>query len=114
ATNGFCAELLEARRAGFLDAPMSGGPEGAAQATLTLFVGGEEEPYRRALPVFRCYAGTVRLCGPAGSGTALKLVNQLLVVIHNGAAAEAGVFASRLGADPEVALALISAASGSS
>jgi len=114
ATNGFCAELLEARRAGFLDAPMSGGPEGVAQATLTLFVGGREDVYHRALPVFQCYAGTVRLCGPTGSGTALKLVNQLLVVIHNGAAAEAAVFASRLGVDLEVALEMISASYGSS
>jgi len=114
ATNAFCAELLRARQADFLDAPMSGGPEGVAQATLTLFVGGEEGPYQRALPVFRHYAGTVRLCGPTGSGTALKLVNQLLVVIHNGAAAEAAVFASRLGVDLEVALEMISAAYGSS
>jgi 3-hydroxyisobutyrate dehydrogenase-like beta-hydroxyacid dehydrogenase len=114
ATNGFCAELLKARQAGFLDAPMSGGPEGVTQATLTLFVGGEEDAYRRLLPVFECYAGTIRLCGPTGSGTALKLVNQLLVVIHNGAAAEATSFATRLGVDLEVALEMISASYGSS
>lgn len=114
ATNRFCAEPLEARGAEFLDAPMSGGPEGVAQGTLTLFVGGQETAFRRALPVFQCYAGAVRLCGPAGSGTALKLVNQLLVVIHNGAAAEAAVFASRLGVDLQVALEMISASYGSS
>jgi len=114
ATNQFCAELLRARQAEFLDAPMSGGPEGVAQATLTLFVGGDDATYRKALPVFQCYAGAVRLCGPAASGTALKLVNQLLVVIHNGAAAEAAVFATRLGVDLEVALEMISVSYGSS
>jgi 3-hydroxyisobutyrate dehydrogenase/2-hydroxy-3-oxopropionate reductase len=114
ATNAHCARLLKDKRADFLDAPMSGGPEGVVQASLTLFVGGEEEAYRRALPVFECYAGTIRLCGPAGSGTALKLVNQLLVVIHNGAAAEATFFATKLGVDLQVVLEMISASYGSS
>lgn len=113
-TNRSVAQLLAARGAAFLDAPMSGGPEGARAGTLTLFVGGDQDAYRIALPLLKAYGKTIRLCGPTGSGTVLKLANQLLVVIHTAATAEAAVFAARLGADPEVLLEMIGPSYGGS
>src|SRR6202011_5010207 len=50
--NRLCAELLRENGADFLDAPVSGGPAGAAAGTLTVMVGGEQAAYDRALPVF--------------------------------------------------------------
>jgi 3-hydroxyisobutyrate dehydrogenase len=81
----------------FLDAPVSGGPEGAAAGTLAIMVGGREEAFARALPVLQAYGRTVRRLGGVGSGTYAKLVNQLLTVVHGLAAAEAIAFADRTG-----------------
>jgi len=113
-TGARCRALLEPRGAAFLDAPMSGGPEGSRAGSLTLFVGGDQAAYDAILPAFEAYGGTIRLCGPAGSGTVLKLANQLLVIIHTAATAEAAVFAARLGADPQVLLEMIGPSYGGS
>ncbi|MDV6271781.1 NAD(P)-dependent oxidoreductase [Rhodococcus globerulus] len=114
ATNRHCAELLNRRGAGFLDAPVSGGPAGAEAGTLTVMVGGDDTLYQRALPALEAFGNTVRLCGPIGSGQAVKLVNQLLVGIHTAAIAEATVLGSALGADPQVVLELIGSSFGGS
>jgi len=87
--NRWCADTLAAKHAAFLDAPVSGGPAGAEAGTLTVMVGGDEETFNRALPVFEQFGGTIRLCGPVGGGQAVKLVNQLLVAVHTMAASEA-------------------------
>ncbi len=100
--------------AGFLDAPVSGGPGGAQAGTLTVMVGGEQSVFDRAAPVFAAYGGTVRLCGATGSGQVMKLVNQLLVAIHTAASAEAAALATRLGADLEMVGELIGASFGGS
>lgn len=97
--NRWCAETLAAKHAAFLDAPVSGGPAGAEAGTLTVMVGGDEQTFNRALPVFQQFGGTIRLCGPVGGGQAVKLVNQLLVAVHTMAASEAAAFAMQLGAD---------------
>ncbi|MGC0366549.1 3-hydroxyisobutyrate dehydrogenase-like beta-hydroxyacid dehydrogenase [Rhodococcus sp. 27YEA15] len=113
-TNRFCAELVSARGAGFLDAPVSGGPAGAEAGSLTVMVGGDENDYQRALPAFESFGKTIRLCGPVGTGQAVKLVNQLLVGIHTAAIAEATVLGTALGADPKVVLDLVGSSFGGS
>lgn len=96
--------------AAFLDAPVSGGPLGATNASLTIMVGGEKAAFEKALPVFQAIGKTIRLCGPPASGTIIKLANQLLVAIHTAAAAEALAFVTKAGADPKVALEVLGSA----
>lgn len=112
--NRQCAEWLAVRGAGFLDAPVSGGPAGAQGGTLTVMVGGEQATYERVLPVFEAFGKNVKLCGPVGAGQVVKLVNQLLVGVHTAAIAEAAVFGAKLGADPQVLLDLIGTSFGGS
>lgn len=100
--------------AGFLDAPVSGGPARAEDGTLTIMVGGDDEVFERAQPVLSVLGQNVRHCGPSGAGTVVKLVNQLLVGIHTAAAAEALVFGTKAGADPQVLLDVIGSSFGGS
>jgi len=93
------AAALAGRSIGFLDAPVSGGPEGAEHGTLTIMAGGTAETFDRAAPVMRAYGTTVVRMGDAGAGSLTKLVNQLLTFVHGAAAAEALAFAERAGLD---------------
>src|SRR3954468_10070946 len=70
AVNRRCADLLAARGAQFLDAPVSGGPAGAQAGTLTVMAGGEKSAFEATLPVFQAFAKNIRLCGPTGAGQA--------------------------------------------
>ena len=88
-TSKACAEAAEAKGAMFLDAPISGGTERAENATLVIMAGGPEEAFAAALSAFDAMGGTVRHTGPTGTGTTVKLVNQLLVGVHTLVAAEA-------------------------
>jgi 3-hydroxyisobutyrate dehydrogenase/2-hydroxy-3-oxopropionate reductase len=112
--NRRCAQWLASRGADFLDAPVSGGPAGAAAGTLTVMVGGDDAVFQRAEPVFRAFGQNVRRCGPVGAGQVIKLVNQLLVAIHTAAISEAAVFGVKLGADPQVVLDVIGTSFGAS
>src|SRR5919108_4507597 len=102
-----CAERARERGADFLDAPVSGGPAGAQAGTLTIMVGGDKAAFGRALPLFQLMGKNIRLCGPTGAGTAIKLVNQLLVAINTAGVAEALVFGQRAGADLKTILEVI-------
>ena len=113
-TNLRCSELVRGKGAGFLDAPVSGGPGGAAAGTLTVMCGGSGADFERALPVFQAFGRMIRLCGPVGAGQAVKLVNQLLVGIHTAAIAEAAVLGMKLGADPAIVLELVGNSFGGS
>ncbi|MBB5750053.1 NAD(P)-dependent oxidoreductase [Micrococcus sp. TA1] len=98
------AAALAARGIHFVDAPVSGGPAGAAAGTLVTMCGGTDE----AVAVARLYleamcARIVHVGGP-GTGVSVKLVNQLLVAAHSVAAAEAAALVRTLGVDPEVTL----------
>jgi len=108
------AGLIGSRGAEFIDAPISGGPAGAQAGTLTVMVGGAQAAFDRALPVFRAFGKNIKLCGPAGAGQVVKLVNQLLVGVHAAAAMEAAVFGTKLGADPRVLLEVIGTSFGAS
>jgi len=93
------ATTLAERGAGYLDAPVSGGPTGAAAGTLTVMVGGGRPVFEAARPIFSAFGSVVTWCGPSGSGEKVKLVNQLLVAIHALASAEAAAFSVAMGAD---------------
>lgn len=94
-------EAARQRGALFLDAPISGGPEGARAGTLTIMVGGDEQVFEKALPVFRAMGKTIMHMGPAGSGSVTKLVNQLLVGVHILSSCEALLLGTRAGVNPE-------------
>lgn len=108
------AAALAAKGAAYLDAPVSGGPAGAAAGTLTIMVGGDEATLERVRPVLEAFGSTIRLCGPVGAGQVVKLVNQLLVGVHTAAIAEAATFGAALGADPQVLLELLGKSYGGS
>ena len=63
----------------FLDAPISGGQAGAESGTLTVMVGGDEPPFKKAEPVIDCYSKKIKLLGPSGSGQLTKMVNQICI-----------------------------------
>ena len=100
--------------AGFLDAPISGGPAGAKAATLTIMVGGDGVVFERALPVFRALGTNVHHVGPSGTGSVVKLVNQHLTAINTATVAEAMVLGAKAGADPRVLYDVIKTSFGSS
>ncbi len=85
----------------FVDAPVSGGSEGARNATLTIFVGGEPAAVERATPILGALGKTVTRFGPAGSGQAVKAVNQVMIAGVYLAVAEGMVLAMKAGLDPE-------------
>jgi 3-hydroxyisobutyrate dehydrogenase len=100
ATAGFAARLRE-RGVGFVDAPVSGGSEGAKNATLTIFVGGEPADVERANPVLSAMGKTITHFGPAGSGQAVKAVNQVVIAGIYLGVAEGMILAMKAGLDPE-------------
>ena len=82
-----------------LDAPVSGGSEGAAKGTLSIMVGGETAQYERALPVLQAVGKAITYTGPQGAGQMTKLANQILVVVNELAVCEALLFAQAGGLD---------------
>lgn len=101
-------ELVEARGAGWLDAPVSGGSEGAQNGTLSIMVGGGDSAFHTARPILEAYATTITHVGGLGDGQTVKLVNQILVVVNQLAVSEALVFAEAAGLDLERTLDAVS------
>ncbi|MDW8326655.1 MAG: NAD(P)-dependent oxidoreductase [Anaerolineales bacterium] len=102
------AAALRAKGAAMLDAPVSGGSEGAAQGTLTIMVGGQAADVERALPYLRAMGKTITHIGENGMGQMAKLVNQILVVVTMLGVSEALLFAKAGGLDLEKTLAAVS------
>ena len=92
---------------GFLDAPVSGGEQGARNGRLTVMCGGDAETFQRAEPVLAHYARAVRLLGPAGSGQLCKMVNQICIAGIVQGLAEGIHFALRAGLDAEAVIEVI-------
>jgi 2-hydroxy-3-oxopropionate reductase len=90
---------LAARGLAFVDAPVSGGPTGAEQASLTIMVGAEEPVLERIRPVLECLGQRIVHIGKIGSGQATKACNQLTLLITAEAVAEGLALAARLGLD---------------
>ncbi len=84
----------------YLDAPVSGGTLGAAQASLSIMVGGEMQDYEEAQPILGALGKTTWI-GPTGSGQLAKLANQAIVGVTIGAVSEALLLAAKGGANPE-------------
>jgi len=99
---------LAARGLHFLDAPVSGGSEGAAKGTLSIMVGGDSEQFTRALPYLQAMGKTITHVGGSGDGQTVKLVNQILVVGTMLAVSEALTFAKASGVDLQKTLAAVS------
>ena len=91
------AELLHSRRVQFLDCPVSGGTEGARDATLAIMVGGAPEAFARAQPILTVLGKTVTLFGATGSGQAAKATNQIMCAGIIETVAEAMAFARAQG-----------------
>jgi 3-hydroxyisobutyrate dehydrogenase-like beta-hydroxyacid dehydrogenase len=79
----------------YADAPLTGGPEQAAKAELGVLVGADDRTYAALVPVFKCFATTIRHFGPPGSGHAAKLVSNMLVTGMVALVAEAFTAARR-------------------
>lgn len=97
-----------------LDAPVSGGPHGAAEASLTVMVGGTREAYERALPLLGSLGRMVVHVGPHGAGQTAKLCNNLVAGATMVAVAEACAVAEREGIDPAVLYEIMRASTGDS
>ena len=100
-------DLIESKGSYMLDAPISGGSEGAANGTLSIMIGGAEEHVQRAMPYFEAMGKTITHVGPRGAGQAVKLVNQILVVVTMLGVSEALLFAEASGVDLDRALAAV-------
>lgn len=84
-----------------VDAPVSGGEPKAVDGTLAIMVGGSEEDYERALPLFKVMGGSYNLIGGIGSGNTCKLTNQIIVAVNIAALSEGMMLAKMTGTDPE-------------
>ena len=113
-TSKECFDSASGKGLNFLDAPISGGPGGAADGTLTIMVGGEESSFKSAKEAFNMMGSKISHMGPSGAGTAMKLVNQLLVSTNTVAAAEAFVLAEQSGVNLTAAIDILSTSWGRS
>ena len=108
------AQILSAAGIDFLDCPVSGGTEGARDATLAIMVGGTEEAFERALPILRAMGKAVTLFGPVGSGQAAKATNQIMCAGIIEAVSEAMAFAHAQGLPLEKLIDTLGKGAGSS
>ncbi len=108
------AAWLDKRGAGFVDAPVSGGTNGAEAGTLTVMLGGADRWVERARPFVAPFASRVVHVGPVGAGHAVKAVNQVLLAVNILAAGEGLAALAKLGVSATKALEVINAATGRS
>ncbi len=90
---------LKIKNINYLDAPVSGGTNGAEEASLAIMVGGDQKVFDNAFDVLKIM-GNPTLVGPVGSGQVSKLANQIIVGLTIGAVAEAITLCEKAGADP--------------
>jgi 3-hydroxyisobutyrate dehydrogenase len=107
ASRGFAARLAE-QGIGFVDAPVTGGSEGARNATLAILVGGDPVDVERARPVLAAIGRTITHFGPVGAGQAAKAVNQAILAGTYLGVAEGLVLALKAGLDPGRVVAALS------
>lgn len=106
----------EAKQKGvaYLDAPVSGGPEGVENGTLTIMVGGEKQAFEDVHSVLKVLGANIKHLGESGAGSIAKLINQYLVAVHSLAASEAMVAGAAYGLDPLQLLNLLKVSYGDS
>jgi 2-hydroxy-3-oxopropionate reductase len=94
------AAALAAKGMDMLDAPVSGGPTGAEQATLSIMAGGKAAVFERIKPLFACLGRTILHMGDSGAGQTTKACNQLALLVNAQGTAEALTLARACGLDP--------------
>ena len=104
--------LAAAARLAAIDAPVSGGTEGAAAATLTFMVGGEADAFARAQPLLALMGRKVVHCGPGGNGQAAKICNNMILGITMIAVSEAFNLADEVGLSRQALFDVASTSSG--
>jgi 3-hydroxyisobutyrate dehydrogenase len=114
ATSRRIASRLAERQVAFADAPVSGGTDGAEAGTLTVMVGGEEETYRRALPILSAFGKRIEHLGPVGTGHAMKAINNALLAVNILAVGEGLVALVKAGVPARTAVEVLNASSGRS
>jgi 3-hydroxyisobutyrate dehydrogenase-like beta-hydroxyacid dehydrogenase len=92
----------------FVDAPVSGGQQGAENGQLTVMCGGQAESFAKVKPIIECYAKSVQLMGDSGSGQLCKMVNQICIAGLVQGLAEGLNFAERAGLDTHQVIDVIS------
>jgi 3-hydroxyisobutyrate dehydrogenase-like beta-hydroxyacid dehydrogenase len=108
-------QSVEESQAGdMIDAPVSGGPNGANAGALTIMVGGSEELYQKALPILGSMGrdGNIFLCGPPGAGLATKQINNYLSSVCTIGVSEAMNMGLKYGLDAKTLAAVINSSSG--
>jgi 3-hydroxyisobutyrate dehydrogenase-like beta-hydroxyacid dehydrogenase len=96
------AQRLAGKGIGWIDAPVSGGPEGAAAGTLAIMAGGKTADFERLKPVLDILGGNVVHVGQPGMGHVVKVINQVIVGLTIEAVAEGLTLAEKSGVDPEL------------
>lgn len=97
-----------------LDAPVSGGTEAARNGTLTIMVGGKEESFHRVEDLLRLIGKNIFYVGLSGTGSLVKLINQLLMGVNNAGLLEGMALAERSGVDMDRLMEILSVSSGAS
>ena len=98
ATKEFAGRIVE-QGCQWIDAPVSGGSEGAVNGTLSIMIGGDVDHVERARPFLEAVGGSITHVGPIGAGQLVKAVNQVLVVVNQLAVSEALLLAEAGGLD---------------
>lgn len=107
-------EEAEKRGLQAIDAPVSGGDQGAREGTLSIMAGGSKEAYDQMLPVFQAMGSRINYMGPAGSGQHTKMANQIAIAGAISGVCEALTYSRKAGLDLEGVLACIGAGAASS
>lgn len=107
-TAKIAARLLASKQSYFLDAPVSGGVEGAKNGTLAMMVGGDEAILNKARPVLECFCARIIYMGESGAGQGTKAVNQIMAAGINQAVTEALAFAQAEGLPMEKVINVVS------
>ncbi|MBB3900007.1 NAD(P)-dependent oxidoreductase [Roseococcus suduntuyensis] len=113
ATQGFAARLAE-QGVTLLDSPVSGGPQGAIDGTLTCMVGGDAAGFAQAASYFAAVGKTITHLGPSGAGQICKSANQLIICATLTAVSEALAMGRKAGLDPETMRTALSGGSADS
>jgi 2-hydroxy-3-oxopropionate reductase len=114
---GYCQRLAgDFKKEGIdvLDAPVSGGNPMAEAGTLTFMVGGDRKAYEKCRPVFEAMGRSIHYLGGPGTGQAMKLINNYMMIVNAFGSSEAIAMGIRTGLDPGQMLEILKASSGNS
>jgi 3-hydroxyisobutyrate dehydrogenase-like beta-hydroxyacid dehydrogenase len=107
-------QLASEKHIDFLDAPVSGGDEGARAGSLTIMVGGEKSVFEKCLPVLQIIGKGIKHLGPSGAGYAAKIAQVVLCYLHSLALSEALILGVKGGVDTQEMLSIIQNSTGRS